>query len=216
MRRSTDVLPYGERVRRAGPDPARGAGQRRGLLDRAGRGRRDRDPVHHRPRHAARLPGADDQDRLEQRPRRAQARLDRLRRRPRARRGHRAGRRRAARHASARSPRAGRPRPSATASARSRSGSAASPCEAAGAARLAVDGGGRPGRADRPPRPRLPPRCRADPDRSARPADARQRQSRLHRRHHRPADLPRPIFAARAPAHHGAMGLAQLPQSRRL
>ncbi len=50
------------------------------------------DPVHHRPRHAARLPGADDQDRLEQRARRAQAGLDRLRRRPGARRRLRAGR----------------------------------------------------------------------------------------------------------------------------
>ena len=114
----------------ARPQPARGAGQRRRLLDRArGRGR-DPDPVHHRPRHAARLPGADGEDRVEQRARRAQARLDRLRRRPGAARRHRARRRRARRRI-ARSPRARRPRPSATASARSRSGSAASPCDRA-------------------------------------------------------------------------------------
>ena len=50
-----------------GPQPARGAGQRRSLLDRACRGRRDHDPVHHRPRNAAWLPGADGQDRLQQR-----------------------------------------------------------------------------------------------------------------------------------------------------
>ena len=89
-----DVLRYGERVRRRGPDLARGAGQRRGLLDRARGGGRDDDPVHHRPRHAARLPGADGEDRLEQRARRAQDRLDRFRRRPGARRRHASRRRR--------------------------------------------------------------------------------------------------------------------------
>ena len=76
-----DVLRYGERRPPHGPVAARGAGQRRRLLDRAGGGGRDPDPVHHRPRHAARLPGADREDRLQQRARRAQAGLDRFRRR---------------------------------------------------------------------------------------------------------------------------------------
>ena len=61
----TQVLRYGERIDAARPGAARSAGQRRRLLDRAGRGRRDDHAVHDRPRHAARLSGADAEDQLE-------------------------------------------------------------------------------------------------------------------------------------------------------
>ena len=63
-----DVIRYGARRRAGRADPARGAGQRCGVVDRTGRGRGDDDPVHHRARHAAGLSGADGQDRVEQRP----------------------------------------------------------------------------------------------------------------------------------------------------
>ena len=61
----TQVLRYGERVDAPGPRAARSAGQRRRLVDRARRGRRDDPAVHDRSRHAARLSGADAEDQLE-------------------------------------------------------------------------------------------------------------------------------------------------------
>ena len=61
----TQVLRYGERIERARPRVAGSARQRRRLFDRARCGRRDDRAVHDRPRHAARLSGADAEDQLE-------------------------------------------------------------------------------------------------------------------------------------------------------
>src|SRR6187402_371998 len=76
-----------------------------------------------------------------------------------------------------------------------------------------ADGGGcahRPSRAGDPPQPHRYGR------RQVGALHGRQRQSGLHRRHHRSADLPGPVFATRAADDPGAVGLAQLSESERL
>ena len=82
----TQVLRYGERVRKPRLGAARSPRQRRGIQHRPRGRRRHRAAVHHRARHAAGFSGTDAEDLHQQRARAGEAALDRFRRRAVARR----------------------------------------------------------------------------------------------------------------------------------